>query len=853
MQRPQPVVRKLSTANYMEDVAKEVEDQLLSQYDSADQSSKRASTSSTDVIRRISHIVQGHRRKTESFETQPFLPHIWAYHGQIAKLEETVEKVGVRSLSKGYDYYPGRKLLSREEEEDELYAPPPQLPRLIRAALKVGDISKMTRDQRWLIANAFPKSTPLHYACANDQYHVVEYLLGLGLEGYIMNGVEKLPEHYTLSDEIRELIWQHKNAQKQKAPRKASIIAEKMKQTAIHQHEEEEEKQGGKAKIDPAMLNAIKRTAPVVSGSRPLPTAPATNTQQHVESKPAATAARAPPPPAPSAPKPRAPPPPAAPSSSTATMIKQQSPFADLISKVKLPPRPASESASETASVVESEAGSEHARSSRRLSTRRMSRVLSVRRGSIEGEPTARRIAPPPPAPAPPAAKNMQATYHHTSSAPPPPPAHITSSGDYPHPPPPPPPPPPNRVSDSNETRRMSAMVSLFNDSMDLNRADNPPVESSNSNEVNTSDTAISRPPLVTRRLSVSAVGLESVAFRQTEEGEQIVADPTRSPSPPRRSSVRKANNGTRRRSTDEERVKRKLKEMEKERYNEKGERVIVPKKLLYPAYTPPPPEVVEQRRQEKMKSFLSSLVSLEDIANKALMENAEQKEDLYLKLSGNGRNLNPSGHYSATALSLIYHDMDIKYAEGKNRDIHSLTFREMLWRRAGSRMSEGLYDGPTPRVARLRMEAYEQGLKYLKKSFKSYADKDRWEAIEFLQTKAQKYIASLKEEERKAAIEQILHPTNTKGPSPEKDPFAGKSGDGAMVVKEMRRLSMAGLALNDFYNIEEEIEKFKQTFTDDELAVFDQGRESAGLTMNDLMAHNEQHGHDSFIHEVMK
>ena len=64
----------------------------------------------------------------------------------------------------------------------------------------------------------------------------------------------------------------------------------------------------------------------------------------------------------------------------------------------------------------------------------------------------------------------------------------------------------------------------------------------------------------------------------------------------------------------------------------------------------------------------------------------------------------------------------------------HSLTYREMIWRRAGYHMNSALGDVHSNDYQRLRIEAYHMGMRLLKKEFQSYANKDRWEAVDMVE-----------------------------------------------------------------------------------------------------------------------
>ena len=64
----------------------------------------------------------------------------------------------------------------------------------------------------------------------------------------------------------------------------------------------------------------------------------------------------------------------------------------------------------------------------------------------------------------------------------------------------------------------------------------------------------------------------------------------------------------------------------------------------------------------------------------------------------------------------------------------HSLTYRELIWRRAGQHMNASLSDAHRNEYDRARAEAYQLGVRLLRQEFRSYAHKDRWEVVEFLE-----------------------------------------------------------------------------------------------------------------------
>jgi hypothetical protein len=63
-----------------------------------------------------------------------------------------------------------------------------------------------------------------------------------------------------------------------------------------------------------------------------------------------------------------------------------------------------------------------------------------------------------------------------------------------------------------------------------------------------------------------------------------------------------------------------------------------------------------------------------------------------------------------------------------------SLTFRDLIWRRAGYHLNSALSDAHKGDYDRARMEAYQLGVKLLKREFQEYAYKERWEAVELVE-----------------------------------------------------------------------------------------------------------------------
>ena len=998
--RPQVYTRKISV-NFVEEAAQQLEGELLAQANNrpddvtsapeaweawGDQTRSNNGNGYTSAIRRISHHIQQEnrsrrissagltdeqeelmKRRSRSRSQGPiFIPHIIAYKGDVSKLKDLITNQldgDTSFLHHLYDYTPGKSLLTKEEEDDEFYIPPPQLPKLIRAALKIQNVNNMTRDQRWLLQHAFQQSSLLHYACAADHYDMVSFLIDNGHDVNLLNAAGKPSEYYTQSDDIRELLWSKENESHNnntpnskmnrrgsssggnngvsnngvggntgvpptKQQRKVSQHSEKLQQSiraSMIEQEEKAERQyqrqnaiGGTntnesakhrpnyvmSNSDPKMLQILKDTAPIVSSSRPLPKAP--------------------------------------------VVPVTRSSLDDELDRISI--------SSDMTGVSQISTQSQ----SRRLSARRMSRVLNARRysdtsqcsnngngmggGSVVPFASGSKERPPPVPQGPPPVPQYGPPPVPQYGPPPVPqygPPPVPQYGPPPVPVEPPPPVPheqrvspergirdsmidgeddddgelvsPNipitahkklsviemhrsrrgsvnqpvkpttalsrlqQLQERKEKQRIESdrlmktslspngRKSLNLDEFEVDAENNndgpetddvplstsirqsyhqppsfhvddspfPPLPTSPPPPVSGSSVKFIEPPndpdaievlipvtstrpIVTRRLSVNNTNgdnkLQSVTLIEKQSGEiEIMKEPKKALTPSaRRASIsamkkqqllqaamgsgdlsgkNSGKNGGK--NGGKMNVRRSLL-FGKKVYNEQGERIMTTRKNKYGNYIPPSKDVQEERQRNRMKDFLSNFIPLEEVAGKVLAENSHSNQssfhsnennflaglgagaggiggtdgsgvaagagspgktvdprsfhiELYNKVANDERYHTFSAARSATTLSLIYENMDILHQQPKKVDPTSVSYREMLWRKAGNRMNEGLYDGPTMRLKKLRQEAYEDGLKELKREFRSYADRDDWEAVELLQQDGVKALDSLR------------------------------------------------------------------------------------------------------------
>lgn len=67
------------------------------------------------------------------------------------------------------------------------------------------------------------------------------------------------------------------------------------------------------------------------------------------------------------------------------------------------------------------------------------------------------------------------------------------------------------------------------------------------------------------------------------------------------------------------------------------------------------------------------------------------------------------------------------------------LTFREMIWRRAGQHLNSALSDKQRNEYDRARAEAYRMGVRLLRQEFRGMAQRERWEAVELVEEQLQR------------------------------------------------------------------------------------------------------------------
>eukprot|EP01034_Spumella_vulgaris_P021430 gene21430-27460_t len=71
----------------------------------------------------------------------------------------------------------------------------------------MGNPAHMSLDQRWLLTHSFARCSLLHYACAGDQLIVVRFLIEQGADRNITNLANREPDYYTMDERIREYLW----------------------------------------------------------------------------------------------------------------------------------------------------------------------------------------------------------------------------------------------------------------------------------------------------------------------------------------------------------------------------------------------------------------------------------------------------------------------------------------------------------------------------------------------------------------------------------------------------------------------------------------------------------------------
>jgi hypothetical protein len=149
----------------------------------------------------------------------PTPPFILAYEGRFDELKAAIQE-NPYIVEEAYNYNGNTPLLSRQEESDELFIPPPLVPKNVRAALAIGDVRRMSREDRWVLSKGFDESSLLHYACAGNRLQIVKYLIEhAGADRHAVNINQKPAEYYTDSDAILEYIWSRDRQQQYQSSR----------------------------------------------------------------------------------------------------------------------------------------------------------------------------------------------------------------------------------------------------------------------------------------------------------------------------------------------------------------------------------------------------------------------------------------------------------------------------------------------------------------------------------------------------------------------------------------------------------------------------------------------------------
>lgn len=733
-------------------------------------------------------------------------PHILAYEGRFDELQAVIEENPYIALET-FNYNGNTPLLTRQEENDEMFVPPPLVPKNIRSALAVGDVRRMTREERWVLAKGFQDSSLLHYACAGNRFRIVKYLIEVvGVDRHVLNSNHKPAEFYSNNDAILEYIWSRDHQQQHSAGRSDANRA-KTKSGRILRPRASEYLE----KLRVQLVNANQNADDL------------SNTQDDDNS-----------------------------SQGGGIVFKSKVPFADT-------QRPFSNVEEETASRRSSFADSQSGTNSRRLSKRRLSRVLSTKRmqenesasasrrpseDSIQGVSvppivtSSRTRAPPPPPPLPDAEvapldrKNdekenlleeiekplvtslldelekpsVQAIKEHnwigiaegeeerkTSAAaaaavvsssasvplppgrrvPPPPPSsslpppNVTSSTAAP--PPPPRPPAPAAVAPPPPT----TIVHVVSDHFHHSTFPPPPP-----------------PPSMTRPKPPS--------LRNEHGLEQLQEDHGMETMPLRRSTYRSN------------------KDVVDDAFEAALQLAIEDAKARNDRIQSEEKESQHIHQLERAADILKRFRPIEHLANTLLSENSESQEHVYRRAQRNVRLLmqqqqqhsqkmklarfpgEGGGAFSdkwsdagdsvittITAPSLSSYLPSTQERFKSNVSCESVTFLEMIWQNAAKKMNRGVFDTPAEhansRLARefhaLRQEAYREGVRLLRREFKSYAQKETWEGIELLRMKALTTMIELRRRLRAAqrAEKLGLMAASSNGPpeSPVTSPFS--------------------------------------------------------------------------------
>jgi hypothetical protein len=258
------------------------------------------------------------------------------------------------------------------------------------------------------------------------------------------------------------------------------------------------------------------------------------------------------------------------------------------------------------------------------------------------------------------------------------------------------------------------------------------------------------RPPLVVRRLSVKDHRLESLAVEVTEGGLQVVEHiaeevqvaededklqhdkkSTNNAYIRRASTANSSSNATRRLSlfqvptraeveADMLRLQQVSEELERCRSISAARRQLVE---------------LGSAELAHVSDFAHSFCPLQVVANQVLHQTSERRDDVVQELLQYPRSILPSQSSTHSVSSYDSNDPDIPLCliPQKPRYEHpeALPARVMLWRKAAAQFNKGLLNVGDVVQERRRQQAYDRGVKLYKREFRSYADKDHWEALD--------------------------------------------------------------------------------------------------------------------------
>jgi hypothetical protein len=1027
----------------------------------AGETEEGASATNYPTFRRISVTLQNRRVSRQNDDENRAAPivshdpiHLACLKGNLLRVIELLSQD--KSLlnqkiifSEFSDRYPA--LLTQEEEEDETYLPPPQIPKTIRAALHAfADSSsyssssssyRLNHDQRWLIQNSFNGSTLLHFACAGDGLEIVKYLVAEGADLNLVNEVHRPAEFYTMNDEIKELIliekrkrMMMKQVNQQVSHSHPTSTPSPSSATTGTSHERERERVPRNNSLItgnvPHKLLLRPKDSPNNSEThRDNQSGPQSNTSNtsnnrnsnttssNNNNRTSANKKEKVPPPSSSSSSPVPPPRPE-------TYHSQRQLFPLPLSPPSSPPEEEQERGEENEKNNNNSSNNNNNRDSntkKRLSTRRMSRVLSSRRmsekdssslvsemtneeddhrregGTVrESNSRSNRISnnnsttnnmnnnnnsssnninrnsaatakekqkislstKPAPAPAPlsPPLPPSSANPHRVAPPPPPPPPPRGGGGGG-HPLPP----PPRKLESSSSPPPPGFPPPLplpSNDEFDEGEEDqpfSPPQSPTPPPPQLQTATTVSRPPLVMKRLSIvgtnqlSAMTIENSNNSDgndrmiTEETiltgtmSTITTTSTEGEKSGRRESVQNIPDRFKRQSL--------LTPDNLERFLPKNPLDDILKTIASQetGSSSPPVELTEEEKMashySNLEKMVMKLVPLEDIANKVLLENADNQEQMMKKIYENpnhfldqmettlstlkrdpihnnnnnnnnennpvvlsenkkqppkddlytrnaspekrkminnhmilpGNNNNNSNNNNKNSQSQKPQQQTGKKQQRRHKQSY-LSFRELLWKRAAELMNRGVYDSTGPEFNKLRAEAYEVGVKMFHNEFKSFATKEHWESIDMLQKKTIKTILNLKY--------KLDNKNDTISPGPSSSSALFFSPGSAVGASSNKRISFdemfegipkspprnnnnknnqtsgflqhkgseeelqhgggsggEGEGEEEFffdehyydYDIEEELEKLRERFDANDLAVFDEGRGGEG------------------------